>query len=243
MAPIEATMSGADQAAAALRLLSRPRGGPGRGGPDHPSRRAGRGRRPVGFRSRARRIAGRCAVAGILRWRQKQELALPGRPVVRAFRRFMGRRFRHGDRIINRRRAVPAVLPARHEALGGRGTGDVFEADGGDREGPRELEIALEVWEPHDLGGERQLAQLAARHERHAVADGIGAVGVALRDLLDLAAPEAVGRPLGGVAVRRGGAPFFRVQGAGSRPMPADDREAPRSSPDRNHRELGSSGR
>ena len=44
-------------------------------------------------------------------------------------------------------------------------------------------------------------AERAPGRERDAVADGVGPVGVALGHLLDLASPEAVGRPLGGVAV------------------------------------------
>ena len=82
--------------------------------------------------------------------------------------------------------------------------GDVFQADGGDREGAGELEIALQVGQPHDLGRERERPELAARRQAHPVADGVGAVGIALGYLLDLAAPEAVGRPLRRVPVRRG---------------------------------------
>ena len=77
----------------------------------------------------------------------------------------------------------------------------VVELDGGDRERAGEAEIAREVGQAHDLRGERQRAQLALGRQRDAVADGVGAVGEALGDLLDLGAPEAVGRPLGGVAV------------------------------------------
>ncbi len=47
----------------------------------------------------------------------------------------------------------------------------------------------------------RARAQLALGRERDAVADGVGAVGEPFGHLLDLAAPEAVGRPLHGVAV------------------------------------------
>ena len=82
--------------------------------------------------------------------------------------------------------------------------GDVFELDGGDREGAGELEIALQVLQPHDLGGERQRPELAARRQAHPVADGVGAVAEPLGDLLDFAAAQAVGRPLRGVAVGRG---------------------------------------
>ena len=48
------------------------------------------------------------------------------------------------------------------------------------------------------------MGAVALRRQRDAVADGVGAVGEALRDLLDLCPPEAFGGPCGGVLVGRG---------------------------------------
>ena len=101
-------------------------------------------------------------------------------------------------------RAFHPVTLARHEPLRRCRPGDVFQADRGDREGAGELQIAREVLQPHDLRRQRQRAQLPARGQAHPVADGVGPVAVPLGDLFDLAAPEAVGRPLRRVPVRRG---------------------------------------
>ena len=57
----------------------------------------------------------------------------------------------------------PVGLPPRHEALGGLGPLDVVEPDAGDRERSGEAEPAVEAFELHDLGGERERAQFAFR--------------------------------------------------------------------------------
>ena len=98
----------------------------------------------------------------------------------------------------------PLAFPPGNEALGHFWPLLEAQPDRGDREGAGEAEPAVEVFQLHDLRGQRQRPQFALWGQRDAVADGAGAVGKALDHLLDLAASETVGGPLGGVAVRRG---------------------------------------
>ena len=113
------------------------------------------------------------------------ELALPGKHVRRqtghlhrsiAVRDFRKGCIRPGIRLIG---ADGATVFPRHEPRCRRAACDEFQADRGDREGPGELEIAVQVLEPHDFRGQRQRPQFAPRRQRDVVADGVGAVGIA----------------------------------------------------------------